>query len=62
MNVHELVREEIAKKSVIGTKARTYLDKGAPVPDTVLISILIGRINKLDCIQQGWVIEGASER
>lgn len=45
----DLFRENIKNGTEIGKLAKTYMDKGQLVPDSVTISMLKERISKDDC-------------
>ena len=34
------------------------MDKGALVPDDVIVGIIVERLKQDDCIQQGWLLDG----
>ncbi len=53
----DLFRAEIAKASVLGMKAKEYMDKGDLVPDEVTIGILRQRIKDKDC-KKGFILDG----
>ncbi|MCL2775067.1 MAG: adenylate kinase [Oscillospiraceae bacterium] len=52
-----MLREAVADKTVMGLKAKEYMDKGALVPDDVVISIIKERLVKPDC-KNGFILDG----
>lgn len=53
----DLFRENIKKGTAIGLLAKTYMDKGQLVPDSVTISMLAERISRDDC-KNGYILDG----
>ncbi|EGF77099.1 hypothetical protein BATDEDRAFT_5688, partial [Batrachochytrium dendrobatidis JAM81] len=54
-----LIRNAIEKKTTIGIQAQAYLDRGHLVPDDIIISLVLSRLqNESDVIERGYVLEG----
>lgn len=53
----DILREELAQKTPLGIEAKTYMDKGALVPDALVIKIIEGRLKKEDC-KGGFILDG----
>ena len=53
----DLFRENIKNGTEIGILAKSYIDKGQLVPDSVTISMLKDRISKDDCAN-GFILDG----
>tara|TARA_B110000014_G_scaffold262762_1_gene257520 strand:+ start:1435 stop:2031 length:597 start_codon:yes stop_codon:yes gene_type:complete len=53
----ELLRDEIAEKTNIGSVAKKYIDQGKLVPDEYLFEIVRERLNKPDCTN-GYILDG----
>jgi len=53
----DMVREEIRKQSDLGKKIKEYSDKGALVPDEIIIKLLTERLEKPDC-SRGFILDG----
>ncbi len=53
----DLLRENLKGKTELGLKAKEYMDKGELVPDEIVISVLLERINKEDC-KNGFILDG----
>jgi len=52
-----ILREAINEKTSMGLKAKDYMDKGALVPDAIVISIIKSRLTKPDC-ENGFILDG----
>jgi adenylate kinase len=53
----DLLRDEIARRTVIGGKVEKFLTKGALVPESVIYKIIDKRLNKKD-ISRGFILDG----
>ncbi|MDP7263560.1 MAG: adenylate kinase [Candidatus Woesearchaeota archaeon] len=53
----DMLRKNTAKKTKIGLKAKSYMDKGLLVPDDNVIEMMKGRLQKKDC-KKGFVLDG----
>ena len=52
-----IIREALKSGSELGEKARSYMDKGALVPDEIVIGIIKERLAEDDC-QNGFILDG----
>lgn len=52
-----IIREAIAKGTEAGLRARQYTDRGALVPDEVVVKMLSDRISQSDCAN-GYILDG----
>ena len=52
-----MIREAIKNNTEMGLAAKSYTEKGALVPDEVVIGIIGERLNKDDC-QNGFILDG----
>ncbi|MGN1117054.1 MAG: adenylate kinase [Acutalibacteraceae bacterium] len=52
-----IIREALKNGSEMGLKAKSYIDKGALVPDEVVIGIIKERLAKDDC-KNGFILDG----
>src|SRR5262245_62415408 len=52
-----MLREAIATGSELGQTVKSYMDRGALVPDDVIIDMLIERIARPDA-QDGFILDG----
>ncbi|MDY7034520.1 MAG: adenylate kinase [Thermodesulfobacteriota bacterium] len=53
----DILREAVKEGSPMGKQAKSYMDKGALVPDEVVIGIIEERIQKPDCTG-GFILDG----
>jgi adenylate kinase len=53
----DLLRENVKEKTILGIKAKEYMDKGELVPDDIVFSVLFERIKKDDC-KDGFILDG----
>ena len=53
----DIFRENIKGGTPLGVLAKSYIDKGALVPDDVVISIVEDRLAREDC-QKGFILDG----
>lgn len=53
----DLFRENIKKETELGKLAKSYIEKGALVPNEVTINMLLDRISKDDC-KNGFILDG----
>ena len=53
----EIFRGEIANKTPLGLKIKSYLDSGGLVPDDITVGAVAGRLEAPDCAN-GWLLDG----
>lgn len=53
----DMFREAIKNETPLGVEAKSYMDKGALVPDSVTIGLVKERLSKPDC-QKGFLLDG----
>jgi len=53
----DIFREAIREKTPLGEKARSFMDRGALVPDDIVTGIVQERVEKSDC-EKGFVLDG----
>ena len=53
----DILRQAVADGTELGRKAKSFMDRGALVPDEVVIGIIEERLRKLDCAQ-GYLLDG----
>jgi adenylate kinase len=53
----DMLRENVAAKTPLGLKAKLYMDKGALVPDDLVIEIVKVRLQRDDC-KNGFILDG----
>ena len=57
LSTGDILRNEIKNASKIGLTAKSFIDKGALVPDNVLLDLIDARLNKHDA-QSGYILDG----
>lgn len=53
----EMLRDEVKHGSSLGHEAKSYMDRGALVPDALIISIIEARLQREDCTR-GFILDG----
>lgn len=53
----DLLRENVKEKTILGIRAKEYMDKGELVPDEIVMSVLMERIKRDDC-KDGFLLDG----
>ena len=53
----DMLRENAAKKTGLGLKAKNYMDKGLLVPDELVIEMIKERLKRKDC-KKGFILDG----
>ena len=54
----DILRKNIAEGTVLGQKAKGYIDQGALVPDELIVDILKSRLQEEDCKAKGFLLDG----
>jgi adenylate kinase len=53
----EMLRDEVKRGSALGREAKGYMDRGALVPDALIIAIIEARLQRDDCAH-GFILDG----
>ncbi|MEM1509891.1 MAG: adenylate kinase [Thermofilaceae archaeon] len=53
----DILRDEVKKGTELGKRVKEYLDRGALVPDELIIEIVRKRLNQEDC-KHGFILDG----
>lgn len=53
----DLFRENIRSQTLLGTKAKAFMDKGNLVPDELVLDMLFDRVSRDDC-KGGYILDG----
>ena len=53
----DMFRAAVKAGTALGIEAKSYMDKGALVPDSVTIGIVKERLQQEDC-KKGWILDG----
>ena len=54
----DIFRKNISEGTELGKKAKEYMDKGALVPDELVIDLLKSRLDEQDCVENGFLLDG----
>jgi adenylate kinase len=53
----DMLRDEVKRGSPLGREARAYMDRGALVPDALIIAVIEARLKREDC-SRGFILDG----
>ncbi|MFZ3073258.1 MAG: adenylate kinase [Thermodesulfobacteriota bacterium] len=53
----DILRASVRDKTLLGAKAKDFMDKGALAPDELVVEMVAGRLNGEDCAR-GFVLDG----
>ncbi|AFY95636.1 adenylate kinase [Chamaesiphon minutus] len=53
----DILRAEVKAQTDLGVKAKSFMDKGELVPDSLLLDMIRGRLNQDDA-STGWILDG----
>ena len=53
----EMLRDEIKRKTALGTKAKRHMDRGELIPDDLMIGVIEERLKRPDCAR-GFILDG----
>ena len=53
----DMLRDAVRNNTQVGLKAKDYLDRGALVPDAVIVDVMRERLQKSDC-SHGFILDG----
>ena len=53
----DLFRENLAKNTALGLRAKKFMESGALVPDELVLEMLFDRVARADC-QKGYLLDG----
>lgn len=56
ISMGQLLRDEIAAGSGFGLEAKSYIDKGTPVPDDLVFDVLVSKLKLID--YQNFILDG----
>ena len=52
-----IFRDNISRRTALGKEARSYIDRGELVPDSITIPMILDRLKENDC-KNGWLLDG----
>jgi len=53
----DILRDNVARKTELGRKAKGYMDKGLLVPDDLVVEMTRHRLAQKDC-KEKWILDG----
>jgi adenylate kinase len=56
LSTGDLLREEVAEGTELGSKAREYMNRGELVPDELILSMIAGHLDGQE--SRGWILDG----
>ena len=57
ISIGDIFRENIKNNTELGKKAKSYIDKGALVPDELTVELVVDRLSHDDC-KKGFILDG----
>lgn len=58
LSTGDMLRAAIDENSDLGLQAKSFMDQGKLVPDDLIIDLILNRLEKFDCVQRGWLLDG----
>jgi adenylate kinase len=58
LSTGDLLRNEVKEKTALGLHAKSYMDKGALVPDEVMIGILENKVAEFEAAGMSYILDG----
>jgi adenylate kinase len=53
----DILRAEVKEQTKLGLQAKSYMDKGELVPDSLILDMIRGRLSQSDA-SAGWILDG----
>src|SRR5258708_18697805 len=53
----DMLRQNVASKTTLGTQAKLIMDSGSLIPDDIIITMVKERIEQKDCVR-GFLLDG----
>ena len=54
----DILRAEVKGQTELGLKAKSYMDKGELVPDSLILDMIRARLSQSDAVSAGWILDG----
>ena len=58
LSTGDILRAAVRADSALGRQAHTYMVAGDLVPDSLMISLILDRLQGADCTSRGWLLDG----
>lgn len=53
-----LLRAHVLYETPLGVRARPFVEKATPVPDQIVIPMVLERLSQVDCTERGYLLDG----
>jgi adenylate kinase len=54
----DILRAEVKDQTELGLQAKSYMNKGELVPDSLILDMIRGRLSQADAVSAGWILDG----
>jgi adenylate kinase len=54
----DILRAEVKGQTDLGLKAKSYMDNGELVPDSLILDMIRRRLSQSDAVNAGWILDG----
>ena len=58
LSTGDILRAAVKEGTELGLKAKSYMDAGQLVPDELITSVIVERVQQDDCLTKGWLLDG----
>jgi len=58
LSTGDMLRAAVTGKTELGLMAKTFMDAGQLVPDSLIIDVICDRLREKDCAKNGWLLDG----
>lgn len=58
LSTGDMLRAAVKEGSSVGLEAKGFMERGELVPDSIITSIVIARLDSDDCVRNGWLLDG----
>lgn len=58
LSTGDILRAAVKEGTDLGLKAKDIMEAGQLVPDDLIISVIVERLQQVDCVQNGWLLDG----
>jgi adenylate kinase len=54
----DILRAQVKEQTELGVKAKSYMDKGELLPDSLILDMIRARLSQADAVNAGWILDG----
>jgi adenylate kinase len=54
----DILRAQVKGQTELGLKAKSYMDNGELVPDSLILDMIRARLSQSDAVSAGWILDG----